>query len=453
MLPTLAFLRRLIPATAALVALSIPAIAEDGVSSFTLENGMDVVVIEDTRAPVVVHMLWYKVGAADEAPGESGIAHVLEHLMFKGTDDRAPGEFSDVVERNGGSDNAFTSWDYTGYFQRVAADRLELMMEMEADRMTDLVLSEELFAPELQVVLEERSQRTDNDPGSLFTEQRRASLYLNHPYGRPIIGWRHEIEALTLDHALEFYRHHYAPNNATLIVAGDVSADQVRTLAKTYYEPIPANPDIKARVRPSEPPHLAERRLVYSDPRVSQPYVIRSYLAPERDPGAQDTAAALTYLADLLGGSSATSVMGQKLEFAEQKAVYTAAFYSGLSMDDTSFGLVVVPVPGRSLAEAEADMDAVIAQFLEDGVDIEQFERLKSQIRAAQIYSRDRLQSRARGYGVALTAGLSVEDIQDWPDILDAVTPEDVMAAARALFESKTSAVTGYMTRKTEVTQ
>jgi zinc protease len=440
-------LRRLATATALATSLAAAplAAAEDGVTTFTLENGMDVVVIEDTRAPVAVHMVWYRVGSSDEPPGKSGIAHYLEHLMFKGTEKRAPGEFSEVVEAQGGSDNAFTSFDYTGYFQRVASDRLSLMMEMEADRMTNLVLSDEVARPELGVVLEERSQRTDSNPGALFGEQRRAALFLNHPYGRPIIGWRSEIEELDMQDALDFYADHYAPNNAILVVAGDVTADEVRALATEHYGPIPANPEIAERQRPAEPPHLAERRLMFDDPQISQPYLVRSYLAPERDPGNQQEAAALVYLADLLGGSSATSLMGKALEFETQKAVYTSAFYSGTSYDDTSFGLVIVPAPGRSLPEAEADLDAVLARFMEEGPDMEAFTRIKTQIKASQIFARDNLQSRARRYGEALTAGLTVEDVQAWPDILQAVTPEDVMAAAERLFDKRRS-VTGYAT-------
>jgi zinc protease len=317
------------------------------------------------------------------------------------------------------------------------------MMEMEADRMTDLVLTEDLTGPELGVVLEERAQRTDSNPGALFGEQRRAALYLNHPYGRPVIGWRSEIESLTMQDALDFYADHYAPNNAILIVAGDVTPDDVRALAQEHYAGIPANPAITARTRPAEPPHLAERRIDFQDPRIAQPYVIRTYLAPERDPGAQAEAAALVYLADLLGGNSATSLMGKALEFETSSAVYTAAFYDGLSLDDSSFGLVVVPAPGRTLAQAEADMDAVIARFMEEGPDAEAFARIKTQIAASQIYSRDSLQSRARRYGEALTSGLTVQDVQDWPDILQAVTQEDVMAAADRIFD-KRRAVTGF---------
>ncbi|MCL4168834.1 UNVERIFIED_CONTAM: hypothetical protein GTU68_028063, partial [Idotea baltica] len=263
---------------------------------------MDVVVIEDHRSPVVVHMLWYKVGAADEVPGVSGVAHLLEHLMFKGTDVRAPGEFSQLVEANGGSDNAFTSWDYTGYFQRIAVDRLPLMMEMEADRMRNLVLTEDGTAPEVSVVLEERAQRTDSNPNALFREQQSAAQYLNHPYGRPIIGWHHEVSQLGLEEALEFYDAHYVPNNTILIVAGDVTPEDVRELAEQYYGGLAPNPDLPERVRVAEPPQLAERRLVFEDPRIAQPYMTRSYLAPERNSGDQEQAAALTVLSDLLGG-------------------------------------------------------------------------------------------------------------------------------------------------------
>ncbi len=434
-------------------AFSFPAAAAENVTTFKLENGMEAVVIEDHRAPVVVHMLWYKAGAADEKPGVSGIAHFLEHLLFKATDNMEAGEFSAVVEANGGSDNAFTSWDYTGYFQRVAADRLDLMMQMEADRMRNIRLTEEDIVTERDVILEERSQRTDSDPGALFGEQRRAAQYMNHPYGVPIIGWRHEMEQLDREDALDFYRTFYAPNAAVLVVAGDVDPAEVEVLANKYYGPIEPTVDLPERVRPQEPPQLAERRITFEDPRVSQPYVIRSYLAPERDAGDQETAAALTILADILGGSSATSVLGKALQLTEQKAVYTSAFYSGMNFDDTTFGVLIVPTPDLSLEQAEAEMDAVIAQFIEDGVDPDQLERVKTQIRASSIYENDNVSGLARRYGAALTSGLTVEDVQAWPSILEAVTEDDIIAAAKLVF-NRDKAVTGWFQKPSEeVTQ
>jgi len=430
--------------------LSRPAMADEQVTHFTLDNGMDVVVIEDHRAPVVVHMVWYRAGSADEPAGASGIAHFLEHLMFKRTETMESGEFSRTVARNGGQDNAFTSYDYTGYFQRVAADRLGLMMQMEADRMVNLRLDDAEIATEREVIIEERNQRVENSPAALFREQKDAVQYLNHRYGVPIIGWRHEMVSLDRDDALAFYERFYAPNNAILVVAGDVTPDEVRALAQEHYGPIPANPALPERLRPTEPPQTAERRITFRDARVAQPYVSRSYLAPERDSGAQDTAAALTILAEVLG-SGTTSVMAEALQFDSQVATFTGAFYSGMSLDKTTFDVVVVPSEGVTLEEAEAAMDKVLAEFLTTGVDPEQLDRIKMQLRAAQIYARDNVDSIANRYGRALTQGLTVEDVQAWPDILQAVTADDVMAAARMVLDRR-QAVTGWLMAE-EVTQ
>ncbi len=440
---------------AVFAAFALPATATENVTTFTLENGLEAVVIEDHRAPVVVHMLWYKAGSADEKPGVSGVAHFLEHLLFKATDNMEAGEFSATVEANGGSDNAFTSFDYTGYFQRVAADRLGLMMQMESDRMRNIKLTEEDILTERDVILEERNQRTDSEPGNLFSEQRIAAQYLNHPYGIPIIGWRHEMEQLSREDALEFYETYYAPNAAILVVAGDVDPAEVEALAKEHYGPLKPTIGLPERVRPQEPPQLAERRLTYEDDRVAQPYVIRTYLAPERDSGDQETAAALTLLADILGGSSATSVFGRELELENRKAVYTSAFYNGTNYDDAMFGFVIVPTPDLTLEQAETEIDAVIAQFIEDGVDPDQLERVKTQIRASQIYANDNVSGLARRYGRALTSGLTVEDVQAWPDILQAVTEEDIIEAAKMIF-ARDNAVTGWFQKPSdagEVTQ
>ncbi len=442
---------RLSLALLASLILAFPAWAAK-VSTFELDNGMQVVVMEDHRAPVVVHMVWYRVGAADEPPGKSGIAHFLEHLLFKGTDDLGPGELSKIVRQNGGSDNAFTSWDYTAYFQRVAADRLDLMMTMEADRMRDLQMTVDDVATERKVVLEERGQRIDSNPGALFREQRSAAQYLNHPYGIPVIGWRQEMEQLNRDDAFAFYQRYYAPNNAVLIVAGDVNPEEVLALAKKRYGPLAPTPDLQPRARPQEPPQLVERRMTFTDARISQPYMVRSYLAPERDAGDQREAARLAMLAEVLGGDAATSVLGRKLQFEQKKAVYVNASYDGVSLDDTTFGLVIVPTPGTSMQDAEAALDQAVAEFIDEGVDAEQFARIKMQLRAAQIYQEDNIESLAQDYGEALTSGLTVEDVQAWPDLLQSITEQEVIDAARRIFD-KRKAVTGWALPETEAAQ
>jgi len=431
--------------------LPVVAMAET-ISQFTLPNGMEAVVIEDHRAPLVVQMVWYRVGSADEPRGHSGIAHFLEHLMFKGTEKIAPGTFSARIEALGGDDNAFTTSDYTAYFQNVAAEHLPLMMEMEADRMRNLRLTEDDVATERQVILEERAQRIETSPGALLNEQMQAAQFLNHPYGIPVIGWRHEMAALSREDALSYYQRFYAPNNAILVVAGDVTPAEVEALAKQYYGPLARSEGLTPRVRAQEPPPIAARRIVLEDPRVSQPYVVRDYLAPERDPGDQRKAAAALMLAELLGGSPTTSVLARKLQFDSQTAVYTSASYSGVTIDDASFSIVVVPLPGVSPQNAEDELDKVLARFLQDGPEPEAFERIKTQVRAATIYAKDDVGGLAQEFGAALATGLSVQDVQDWPDILQSVTKEDVMAVAREILVAPNS-VTGWLEQPKEAAE
>ena len=437
------FLRQITLTSLIILSFTYSAQAEP-VTHVQLENGLDVVVIEDHRAPVVVHMVWYRVGAADEPPRQSGIAHFLEHLMFKGTDTRAPGEFSAVVEDNGGSDNAFTSWDYTGYYQRVASDRLELMMEMEADRMHNLRFTEAEWRPERSVILEERSEVLESRVGTQFYESLMAGLFKSHPYGIPILGWRHEMETLNGEMAMAFYEQHYGPNNATLVIAGDVDADEALALAQAHYGSIARNPNIAPVTRPSEPPHLAERRLVFEDSRVGMPYVNRIYLVPPRRAGDQSEGAALHMLGELLGGSETTSVLERELNFEDRIALSAWAGYSGMMRDYGLFLLGVVPVDGVPLEEAEAAMDRVIAEFLNDGVDLVQFERVRREIRAAEIYALDDTQARARQFGMGLSIGMSVDDVTGWIDALEAVTPEDVIAAGMRLLDRRAS-ITGFL--------
>ncbi|MFC3119183.1 M16 family metallopeptidase [Jhaorihella thermophila] len=323
--------------------------------------------------------------------------------------------------------------------------------------MVNLRLSQDDIVTERNVILEERNQRTENNPRALFNEQMNAVQYLNHRYGVPVIGWKHEMETLDLEDALNFYRTHYAPNNAILVVSGDVDPHQVRALAEKYYGVIPANPNLPERLRSQEPPQIAARRLTFKDPRVAQPYVSRSYLAPERDPGAQEKGRrALSFVRAPGGGS--TSYLADRLQFQEQVAVYTGAFYNGLSLDDTTFDFVIVPHQGVGLQEAEAALDRALADFMREGVDQEMLDRIKLQLRAAEIYALDNVDGIANRYGRALTSGLTIADVKAWPGILQSITPDQIMAAAREVLRPEAS-VTGWLMRdaeqktKEEVTQ
>ncbi|MEL6280460.1 MAG: pitrilysin family protein [Pseudomonadota bacterium] len=423
------------------------------VTTFELSNGMQGVVIEDHRAPVVTHMVWYKVGAADEPPGQSGIAHFLEHLMFKGTDEIPPGEFSKIIAANGGQDNAFTSLDYTGYFQRIAADRLELVMKMEADRMVDLVLDEESVRTERDVVIEERNSRTDNNPQGRFSEQFNAAVYLNHPYGVPVIGWRHEIEELDRQDALDFYKLHYAPDQATLIVAGDVTPDAVQALAEKYYGPLNPSGFVPFQ-RPVEPPQIAARRVYMSDEKVRQPYFTRAYLVESYVTAEPGEGEAFAVLAEIFGGGF-TSRLSRELVQDQKTALGAGAYYRGLARDKTTFNFYGIPVEGVSLDELEAAADAVLAKLAEEGPTEEELERVKMSMISDEVFQQDSQSSMARMYGAALTIGLTVEDVKAWPDRIRAVTAEDVKAAAASLSieRSVTGQLTGVDVQKAEAAQ
>jgi zinc protease len=427
----------------------VPLEAFGNVTSFSLENGMRVVVVEDHRAPVVTHMVWYRAGASDENSGKSGIAHLLEHLLFKETENVENGEFSKTVAALGGSDNAFTSQDYTAYYQRVSKQYLDLMMYYESDRMKNLKISELDFNTEVKVVIEERSQRTDSKPGALFNEQNMASLYLNHPYGVPIVGWRHELDDLVLEDAIDFYKTYYSPNNAILIVSGDVDPKNVQILANKFYGSLENTIYLDVRKRPAEPPQIVERRLIFEDERVSQPYITRTYLAAERDPGQQREAAALTLLADLIGSDGIQSILGKTLQLDNKKAIYTNAYYNGLSYDDTNFSLIVVPNNDVTLLDIEAELDKVINTFISKGIDEDHLERIKFQYKAQQIYSLDSAYSQARRFGVALTSGLTIEDVLAWPKIIQDIKSAEILAAAVSLFK-KESSVTGWIRKPFE---
>jgi zinc protease len=425
-------------------ALAQTTVTSDPPASFTLDNGLKVVVIPDHRTPVVTQMIWYKVGSADETPGKSGLAHFLEHLMFKGTAKHPVGEFSQTVLRIGGNENAFTSTDYTGYFQRVPREQLARMMEFEADRMTGLILKDENVLPERDVVLEEYNMRVANNPEARLTEQIMAALYLNHPYGRPVIGWHHEIEKLDREDALAFYRRFYAPNNATLVIAGDVEAKDVRPMAEQTFGQVQPQPAIPAqRIRPQEPPPIAPRTVTFADPRVEQPKVMRYYLVPSATTAAAGESAALDVLGQLMGSGS-NSYLYRALVVDQPLAVSASAGYQGTSLDPTQFSISVSPRPGISFAQVEQVIDRVIADVAQNTAKSEDLERVKTQLIAEAIYAQDNQATLARWYGAALTTGLSIEDIRSWPDRIRAVTAEQVRDAAQKWLDKKRS-VTGYL--------
>ena len=417
-------------------------------ATFTLPNGLQVVVIEDHRTPVVTQMVWYKVGSADETPGKSGLAHFLEHLMFKGTAKHPVGEFSQTVLKIGGNENAFTSTDYTGYFQRVPRDQLPKMMEFEADRMTGLILKDENVLPERDVVLEEYNMRVANNPEARLNEQIMAALYLNHPYGRPVIGWHHEIERLDREDALAFYRRFYAPNNAVLVIAGDVDAKEIRPLVEETFGKVASQPSIPVRrIRPQEPEPVAPRTVTLADPHVEQPTVKRYYLTPSAATAAPGESAALDVLAQLLGNGS-NSYLYRALVVDRPLAVAAGAAYQGTSLDPTQFSISVAPRPGVEFSTVEQVVDSVIADITQNPVRAEDLERVKTQLIAEAIYAQDNQAVMARWYGGGLTTGLSVEDIRSWPDRIRAVTADQIRAAAQKWLDKKRS-VTGYLIKDT----
>ncbi len=403
--------------------------AAGGVSEFKLANGLQVVVVPDHRSPVVTHYVWYRVGAADEPPGVSGIAHFLEHLMFKSTDKIASGAFSKVIARMGGQDNAFTSHDVTGYFQRISKDRLKTVMEMEADRMVNLKLTEKEVATEREVILEERRSRTENSPSNLLSEQMSTALYQNHPYRIPIIGWMHEMAKLTREDALAFYKRYYAPNNAIVVVAGDVTVEEVRALAEAAYGALKPNPAIKTRLRPQEPPQRAARRVEFRDPRAGNASVRRFYLTPSIPNAAEGEPEAL-YLLMKIAANGSTSRLYQKLVSEEKIASSAGGWYAGMNLDSGTIGLYAVAAQGVDLDKVEAGIDRVVHELREKGVTAEELERAKKAFVAEFIYESDSQSALARRYAQGALIGLTIDQINDWPVAIGKVTAEDVRRAA-----------------------
>ena len=410
--------------------LAVSTIAEAKIfdpKTFTLKNGMQVVVISNNRAPVVRQMVWYKVGSADEGEGESGIAHLLEHLMFKGTKTTESGEFSKKIARNGGQENAFTSYDYTAYFQTIAKDRLEMVMKYEANRMTNLVITADEVVPERDVVLEERRSRVDNNPGAQLGEQVNATLFTNYPYRRPIIGWEHEIAALDLDRILAFYKKYYAPNNAILIVEGDVTVDELKPLAEKYYGAIPRGPDIK-RERTIEPPARANKRVALEHERVTQERWNRSYLAPSYSYGEGQHRYALQILTELLGGG-ASSRLHKRLILDDKIALSAGSYYSPDALGPATFYFYVSPKPGTDMTKIDPAVDEELARLIQEGVTKKEVDDAIDRLQNHAAFARDNFGTASRVFGSALTSGSTVEFVEGWLDRIGAVDAAAVKAA------------------------
>ena len=404
-------------------------------TTVTLANGLQVVVIEDHIAPVVTQMVWYKVGAADEVKGKSGIAHFLEHLMFKGTEKMKPQEFSKIVARNGGNDNAFTSWDYTAYFQSIAKDRLPLVMSMEADRMQNLRLSDAVVNPERDVILSERRQTLESSPGARLSEAVNAAFYLNNPYHIPIIGWRSEMEKLTTQDALDWYGKWYAPNNAVLVISGDVTMAEVQPLAEQYFGAI-SKKDIPARNRPIDPPDNTERLVMLRDDQVHQPAMYRLYPAPNYRTAEGNDGYALEVAAEIIGGDTASRLYNH-LVVEQRIATSVAAAYSQDSLDPGAFEFYASPAARIDLHTVEAAIDGEIAALLKDGVTDAEVETARHRLIQDETLERDSVSGPAQILGEELAIGRSIEDVETWPDRIGAVTTANVNAALKKILTQR----------------
>ena len=438
---------RLSPASANTIGLipgqtSNVAAADTAIVRGHLDNGLDIVVIPDHRAPVATHMVWYRNGSADDPLGKSGIAHFLEHLMFKGTAENPAGQFSELVSDLGGQENAFTSNDFTAYFQRIPKEHLPVCMAYEADRMKNLVLTDDLVAPERNVVLEERRMRTDSDPGEILDEAIQAAVYTSHPYGKPVIGWEHEIETLDRTDAFNYYERFYTPENAILIVAGDVDPQETIELARTIYGPIKPFGEAPRRQRPQEPRPTTHRQVSLADEKVEQPRYQRMHLVPSYRTAKPGEAEAIEVLAFLLGGGQ-TSILFKTLVMHDKIAVAAGTHYMGTALDETRFFIYAVPVPGVSLDALDAAIEAIIGKFAKVGFLEADINRAKNRLIAEAIYARDSQMTLANWYGASLATGMSLEDIAAWPERIEAVTAADVQAAFAYL--DRRRGVSGYL--------
>lgn len=419
-----------------LLAIPVAEAKDFNAETFTLKNGLQVVVIPNHRTPVVTHMIWYKFGAADEPRGRSGIAHFLEHLMFKGTPHVPDGQFSLIVKRLGGNDNAFTTHDFTAFYQDIAVAHLPRVMEMEADRMQNLTLDDDQVNSERKVIIDERRQRIDNQPQAKFEEQLRSVVFINHPYGTPVIGWLHEMEGLTREDAMTVYKTWYAPNNAILVVSGDITAEELKPLAEKYYGDIPPI-DVPERHRPLPAPMIAEMQVTYKDARVGVPLVTRVYRAPRGSD-------ALELMTEIFGGST-TSRLYKDLVVTQGIAVSAGADYDPINLNDTTFSIYANPAPGVSVQQLEAALDSEVKKIASDGITQEELKSAQHRAVATRTYYLDSLQGPAILFGRALASGFSIDYLENWTDRINKLSVTDINKAAKSLFAAENIPVTGFL--------
>jgi zinc protease len=409
---------------------------------FALPNGMQVVVIPDHRAPVVTEMVWFRVGAADDPPGLGGLAHFFEHMMFRGTKQTPGDEYAQTIERNGGESNAFTTHDYTAFYEQIAKDRLKIAMALEADRIANLDLSDANVNTERDVVLEERRMRIENNPQTLLEEQMGAALYLTHPYSRPVIGWTDEVRRIGRAEAQAFYDHHYSPNNAILVIAGDVTPDEVRADAKDTLAKVLPRTRVP-RYEFAQPPRLGETRLMLANKGVKVPYFARMYRVKSYAEAGPGEAESLDLLAQLLGGDE-TGALYRTLVLDRKLATDAGASYDGMDRDAGEFDVYAVPRPGVSLDQLERAVDQVLGRYLGAQPKPDELTRAKTQLVATTIYRRDSQYALATAYGEALVIGLTLDDVDAWPSRIRAIGGDGVQRAAREALDKRES-VTGYL--------
>ncbi len=415
------------------------------VETARLDNGLEIIVIPDFRADVVTHMLWYRVGSADEPKGKSGIAHFFEHLMFRGTENIASGDFSKIVARLGGQDNAFTSYDFTAYFQRISKDKLGRVMQMEAERMQKLIIAPDIVAVERDVILEERSMRVDGRPTSLLREKMRNRLHCGTAYEVPVIGWRDEIEKLNADDAADFYRRYYAPDNAVLVVAGAVRLAEVKSLAETHYGPLkPSGKPPAPRIAATELTVADyDRPEVRADNRVRQASWQRLYRLPQYDKSRDIDFAAAHVLAEILSGGL-TGRLYQSLVVEKKLAVSAGAYADSARLNNGEFGIYASPVPGVAFETLAAAIEAEINQMKTRPATQAELQRAKRQLVSNLIFARDSQQSMANIFGRAAMLKQSPADVLAWPQQVEAVSTADVQRVAKAFLDRRHS-ITGHL--------